>query len=261
MTGLAALVLAGSRGPDDVLARHAGVAHKCLVEVGGRPMLERVAATLRDTAGIDRIVVALEGAAPAALREGVRARVPERLTFRDAAASPSLSAGEAFADLGPPLLVTTGDHPLLTPNIVEAFVRGAQADGADVVAGVVGRDAVERVLPDTRRTYLAFKDGDVSGANLFYLARDPAAAAVAFWRRVEADRKNPLKLAAAFGPILLAAYAAKRLTLDEALSRIAPKLGCSAGVVRLDEARAAVDVDKPEDLILAERLLRTEPGT
>ena len=55
-----ALVLAGSRGPDDPVARAAGVAHKCLAPVAGVPMAVRVVQALAASPGIDRIAVALE---------------------------------------------------------------------------------------------------------------------------------------------------------------------------------------------------------
>jgi GTP:adenosylcobinamide-phosphate guanylyltransferase len=44
--GLSAIVLAGSRGPDDPVARAAGLQHKALVPVAGVPMLQRVLDTL-----------------------------------------------------------------------------------------------------------------------------------------------------------------------------------------------------------------------
>ncbi|MET0366202.1 MAG: NTP transferase domain-containing protein, partial [Sphingobium sp.] len=51
-----ALILAGSRGDDDPVAVHAGVADKALVEIGGRTMLVRVVEALR-AAGAAKIYV------------------------------------------------------------------------------------------------------------------------------------------------------------------------------------------------------------
>ena len=55
-----ALVLAGSRGPDDPVARAGGVAHKCLVPVAGVPMAVRVVETLAACPSVGRIALALE---------------------------------------------------------------------------------------------------------------------------------------------------------------------------------------------------------
>ena len=41
-----ALVLAADRGAGDPVSRTAGVAHKCLAPVAGKPMVERVVAAL-----------------------------------------------------------------------------------------------------------------------------------------------------------------------------------------------------------------------
>ena len=212
---LPVLVLAGSRGPDDPLARHAGVAHKCLASVAGRPMLARVVATLAAMPGLGPIAVSLEAGAPAEVGHLLEATGAAPLVL-PAAASPSLSVMAALDRLGAPLLVTTGDHPLLTADILGAFLAAAWARDADVVAGVVRRETIEAELPATRRTYLSFRDGDVSGANLFLLANDDARGAVAFWRRVEQERKRPWRIATAFGPRLFLAYLLRRLDLDAA---------------------------------------------
>ena len=55
-----ALVLAGSRGAGDPVARAAGVAHKCLVPVAGVPMAVRVVETLAACPSVGRIALALE---------------------------------------------------------------------------------------------------------------------------------------------------------------------------------------------------------
>jgi GTP:adenosylcobinamide-phosphate guanylyltransferase len=244
---LTALVLAGERPEGDPMARTAGVAFKALLPVAGTPMLSRVIAALRATAGIGRIAVSIPD--PAAVSDlGV-----ETLAT---AASPSLSVLAAIDRLPTPLLVTTADHALLTPEIVARFVASAAAArDADLVAGVVERAAVEAVVPETRRTYWQFRDGSFSGANLYYLRTAQARAAVEFWRRVESDRKRPWRIAQAFGPGLLISYLVGRLTLDQAMQRASVRLGCRVQAVSLPFGEAAIDVDKPTDLALVERLL------
>ena len=49
-----------------------------------------------------------------------------------------------------------------------------------------------------RRTWLRFADGQWSGCNLFLLQSRRAQAAIATWSAVEADRKRPWRIAAAF---------------------------------------------------------------
>ena len=77
-----------------------------------------------------------------------------------------------------------------------------------------------------------------------------------FWRRVESQRKRPWRFARAFGPRALLAYLFGRLTLDDAMREASRILGVRAAAVDLPFAEAAIDVDKPADLTLAEDILR-----
>lgn len=245
---LAALVLAGQRPEGDPMAEAAGIRLKAFLPVAGRPMLERVIEALRLSPGVGQVTVSIPDPATLASRD-VQAVKTE--------ATPSLSVLAAIDRLPSPLLVTTADHALLTPEMVERFVAGARALGdADLVVGLVERATIEAVEHEARRTYWRFRDGAYSGANLFYLKNPRARAAVAFWRRVEADRKKPWKIVQAFGLGLLLGYLLGRLTLDQATVQASSRLGCRVRALPLPFGEAAIDVDKPADLAVVERLLR-----
>ncbi|MEZ5865622.1 MAG: nucleotidyltransferase family protein [Geminicoccaceae bacterium] len=248
MTGdIAALVLAGQRPEGDPMAAAAGIALKAFLPVAGRPMLERVLDALKGVPAIGRIAVSIPD--PGALA----GRNVEALAT---AASPSLSVLAALGHLPPPVLVTTADHALLTPAIIETFLAGADRSEADLVVGVVERRQIEALVPETRRTYWRFRDGAYSGANLFHLRNEQALAAIAFWRRVESERKRPWRIVRAFGPGLLLGYLLRRHSLAEALRRASAVVGCRVAALALPFGEAAIDVDKPADLVLVERLLR-----
>ncbi|MBK0400293.1 nucleotidyltransferase family protein [Limibaculum sp. M0105] len=242
-----ALILAGSRGAADPVAQAAGVSHKAFAELEGRTMLARVATALSAVPQVGRILVSIEPGAPA---------LPAGLERLDAAPSPARSVGAALATAAPPVLVTTADHPLLTPDMVADFIRGAEAAGADICAGVATRPVVEAAGNPARRTYLRFRDAEVSGCNLFALRTPRAEAAVRFWQRLETERKKPWRMALAIGPLTLASYAAGLLTMAGAAGAIGRAAGCSAALVTLDHPDAAHDVDKPADLVFAETRLR-----
>ncbi len=257
-TAIPALVLAGDRrGEADPVAARAGVRHKCLAPVAGIPMLCRVVENLAAVPRIGTIHIALPDPAlledTPCLRRWLRA---ERILAADCAASVSESVTDTFARTGPPLLVTTADHPLLTVVMIEAFLDLAAREPAALVAALVAEETIRTVLPTTRRTFLRFRDGAFSGANLFLLAGGGAAAVLAFWRRVERERKHPWRIARALGPGLLLAYLFRRLTLETAMERASDRIGGKARAVVLPFAEAAVDVDRPADLELVERLLR-----
>jgi hypothetical protein len=171
------------------------------------------------------------------------------------AASLSASVAAAFALGGPPLLVTTADHALLDPAIVGHFLAGAERAGADIAVGLASAAVIGAAYPETSRTYIRFRDGGYSGANLFLLRTAAAEAGIAFWRRIERDRKAPWRLARAFGPLLLCAYLLRLATLAQAMRLVSRRLGVTAVAVAMPMAEAAIDVDKPADLDLVERIL------
>jgi len=237
------------------MALHAGVSHKAMIPVGGVPMLLRVVRTLLETPCVGRIVISIER--PDLVRDHAELGLllaGGRIEVMEAAGSPSRSVGLALDQLGTPLLVTTADHALLRPEWLEHFWRHVPP-GADVAAGLARAEVVQRDVPGTQRTYLRFADGAFSGCNMFAFRTPAARALVETWQRVERERKKPWKLVALLGPWSVLRFLLGRLTLADALTRLARITGAKGAVVEMPFGRAAVDVDKPADLELAERLL------
>lgn len=253
-----ALVLAGQRAEGDPLAAYSPNGHKCCLSVGGRPMIERVTAALVAAGAIADIAISVGDPSVLDAVPGFDALIRKgRLRVVQSEETPATSVlrflEEGQADL--PLLVTTADHALLAPGMVQSFIRGADASGADVAAGLVSKRTIEKRFPGSRRTYLRFRDGGYSGANLFAFRTPESLAAARFWRRVERERKRPWRIARAFGPGLMLLYCLRVLSLDQAMLRISGPIGARAAAVVLDSAEAAIDVDKPEHLALVESLL------
>jgi len=235
-----ALVLAGSRPGGDPLARELGVTHKALIEVGGKPLLTRVFAALRE-ANCARIVVCCE---PGPVEDCARALGAEVIP---PAAGPSGSVLRALDTCGTPMLVTTADHALLRAEWVEELTAAAPVD-CDLAVMMAERARIEAAMPGSRRTYLRFADGHWSGCNLFLLRTPAARGAVEEWTRVEADRKRPWRIVARLGLGLLVSYALGRLSLAEGLARLGRSIGVRAALVPASNGLAAVDVDTPRDL-------------
>ncbi len=255
-----ALVLAGQRARGEPVAEAAGLSHKCLVPVGGVPMLVRVITALDASDAVDHIAVSIED--PDLLQT-----LPElsallaagRLLAVTSAGTPSLSALAAAERLGNsiPLLITTADHPLLTGAMVDDFLNASVRSGADMTAGLTPGAALLAAYPQAKRTFLKFRDGPYTGSNLFAVLTDDGLEALRFWRRVEQERKRPWRIARAFGLRSLLAYLLGRLTLDETMIRASKSIGARVRAVRTPLAEAGIDVDKPEDLILVEAILRS----
>lgn len=249
------LVLAGSRGGVDAVARTAGVESKVFAPVAGVPMLERVVATLRQALPQAPITVAMgpsEWPDSRALID--RLRHGGDLEVMVPAASPARTVAAALPDDGRALLVVTADHALLTTAMVHHFLAAIPADTNAAVA-VATRATIAAAYPDTRRTYWRFSDRHVSGCNLFLLAGGDALGVVEFWMALERDRKRPWAMVRRLGPLTLARFALGMLRLDQALTRLGRRTGARLAAVDMPFAEAAMDVDRSSDLVLASRIL------
>ena len=105
------------------------------------------------------------------------------------------------------------------------FLAAADVTAADVAVGLASAAVIAAAYPETRRTYIRFRDGGYSGANLFLLRTAAAQRGIEFWRRIERDRKAPWRLARAFGPVLLGAYLLRAATLNQAMRLVSRRLG------------------------------------
>jgi len=250
-----AIVLAGRRPGENGFAASHGVASKALIRAGGEPMLGRVARALLDSASIGRIVVLAQEADTLLTGElGWMAEEPRISTAQSGdgiSASVGRLAGTPAAPY--PVLVTTADHALLRPEMVEAFIAGAA--GVDVAFAMVERKTVEQAHPDTKRTWIKAANGHFSGANLFALLTPQSTRGTDFWARAEKDRKRTLKLLSFLGLGIFLRAVTRTISLEAAAERAGRKAGFRLKPVLLPFAEAAIDVDKQADLDLAERIL------
>ena len=254
-----ALVLAGERPGGDAVAAAAGVTVKAFAPLAGREMVLRVLDALEQSGTVSHITLcgprrdALPGCPE--LLDRIEGGM---LTRVESAASPSLSAMSGLSTIPhtAPVLLTTADHALLTPEMVRHFCDEALATKADAIAGLVDFRRVATAMPGTRRTVLRFRDAGYCGCNLYAFLSPAGREVVAFWRRGEENRKKPWRMVAGLlGPVTALSYAAGRLSLDDALDILSRRLEVVARAVVLPFPEAAVDVDTPADLELARRLL------
>lgn len=251
MTGLTAIVLAGSRPGKDAFAQSHGTDLKALIPVAGEAMVRRPVAALLASDRIARVHVLAQQP------DRIAAVLPADSRLAVASSGETIAATLEAVCSDPatqwPLLLTTADHALLDPAMIDDFCNGA-AD-ADIAIAVVERRALVARLPATRRTWIAFRGGAYSAANLFLLRSPKVAPAVTLWRSVEQDRKKGWRLLMTAGPALFLGSILRLLTLDQALRRIGGKLGLDVRAVAMANPLAAVDVDKPDDHALVEAIL------
>ncbi|MFU8878413.1 MAG: NTP transferase domain-containing protein [Wenzhouxiangellaceae bacterium] len=258
--GLTALVLAASRkGAEDPVAAHAGTTHKCLVEVDGTAMIQRVIQVLIDSGLCRHILISIES-------EDILRQVPKVAQWLDAgrielAPSASNLADSILslrdrADPPVPLLITTADNALHTGPIVTHFIERSLAGDADITIGVTREDTVRAAFPDDKIGFFRFREGGYSFCNLFMLRSDRAMETAEVFRSGGQFRKRPWRILGAFGVINLLLYRFRLTTLAASLGRIGRNFGVRIAPVEVPWAHAPIDVDNPDSLAFSERLLR-----
>ncbi|WP_033073980.1 nucleotidyltransferase family protein [Sphingopyxis sp. MWB1] len=245
-----AIILAGSRPGPDPLLSGSGAATKALLRVAGAPMIVHVVRALRAAPEIGAIHILAQDSAALAAEPGLADFAD--LHFATSGAGISASLAAALPDNDDPLLVTTADNVLLTPAMVAEFLT--RAADSDVAVAMVERDVLLARYPQSRRTWLKFRGGWWSGANLFRLRGRRVLPLLDFWGRIERDRKKGLKIVAAFGPWLLLGALFRLFTIQQGVARAGRRFGLDARVVPMRAPEACIDADKPSDIELIERI-------
>jgi len=244
--------MAGSRDTGDPLARASGVPFKALTPIDGIAMLARVLHTLRSTSSVTRIVVCGLSAADAGDLNDAHGDDGPEIEFASGDRTPGASAARTIETLGlePPILITTADHPLLTPNTLQAFCE--RAITADVTFGLVPAGLVQDAFPGIRRTAYKFRDGGFCGCNLYALLTPAGCEAPTLWASVEAHRKRPWRLIGMLGYGTMARFFLGRLALADLTGLFFAQTGLRVRPVLLSDPAAGFDVDTAEQRSVAE---------
>ncbi|MCP5396645.1 MAG: NTP transferase domain-containing protein [Sphingomonadaceae bacterium] len=251
MRSFTTIVLAGSRPGPDPLTAGTGLSSKALLPIAGIPMLAYVLRSLAATPQVGRIIVMAQDVEALANNPAIAAAA--KVEWRVSRGSIADAIHGLLADTDGPLLVTSADNVLLTPAIAEQFV--AATSGCDLAIGMVERERVRSAGHSTKRTWLAFRGGKWSGANLFWLGGSQVDPFVSFWSAVEQDRKKGLKIIGAFGPGLLLGAVLRLMDIHTFARRAGQRFGLDARIVSLDAPEACIDADKPADLPVIETIL------
>lgn len=259
---ITAILLAGSRPTPDPLAVAAGVAIKPLVPVAGEPMINHPARTLLAHPAVGQVIILTQSAEPFAADPATAWLLTHpRVRFEQSGSgiASSLLALLERGDVPFPILLTTADHVLLDSAMLDQFT--AEAAGADIAVAMVERATLLARYPRSRRTWLKFRDGWWSGANIFWFGSDRARPVIALWQEVEQDRKKGWKIVSAFGPIALIGTLLRILTLRGGITRIGRRFGLVARLVAMEKAEACIDADKVDDVVLIERIVAARIST
>jgi GTP:adenosylcobinamide-phosphate guanylyltransferase len=247
------VILAAQRdGRLDPLAAEAGVTHKCLVPIGGRPLLAHVLAALAEVEGIHGIRIAVEAGAEEMLAPVAAASgLPVRFTAAaDTLPDSIYAAAEGAAG---PFVITTADNVLLSAAAVRQVAERLAA-GDDGVVALARKENVLAAHPQGQRRFYRFRDGAFSNCNLYGLSQRGLALAESF-REGGQFAKNPMRIGRAFGFLNLLLLRYGLATLDRATRRMSRRFGASISAVVLEDGAHAIDVDNRRTYDIAALLL------
>lgn len=252
--GFCAVILAAQRaGTVDPLAQGAGLSHKCVVPIGGAPMIAHVARALASTPGIARLRIVVEPDMHGPLAE-VLAGLSTAVEYVTAADNLADSVFAAAQGVRGPIIVTTADNVLLSPAAVFQMVKAVQR-GDDVAIAMATEQSVKAAHPDGQRRFYRFRDDAYSNCNLYAFAGSDALRAAESFRSGGQFAKKKSRLIGAVGLVNVALMALGRLSLAEALARLGRRFGLRIVPVVLADGRHAIDVDNERTYRVAATLM------
>jgi hypothetical protein len=157
--------------------------------------------------------------------------------------------GDEFA------LLVTADIPFLTPEAVDDYVQASWAANVDCVYAAIPEDACRRSFPELVRTYLRTPEGSFTGGNIVFQRVTAFAKQGPILREARERRKNPAYLVRLIGPGNVLRFATRTLTLDHIGAAASRLLKVQCKVLSTPWAELGSDIDKPEDLVIARRML------
>ncbi len=264
-TKYSGLVLAAKRpGIHDPLAQAAGVTHKCMAPINGRPMLERVIEAVLLSGRCKHVYVSIDD--PQVLQsnkkivgwlaDGSVSTVSARSTLTDSV----LAAAEQISDRDWPVMITTGDNALHTPEIVRDFIDGAESNGADVSCGITREEVVVATLPEAAKAFHRLKDGGFSSCNLYSLKDRDALKAVEVFRGGGQFGKRHRRILKAFGLVSFLLYKLKLITIDGMVRRVGKGFGVKVAAVFLPYDFGPIDVDDQNSFDISEKIVKKREG-
>ncbi|MGB5077326.1 MAG: nucleotidyltransferase family protein [Sphingorhabdus sp.] len=255
------LVLAGKRdGKLDPMAAEAGVSHKCRVPICGKALLQWVLEAAIPAFPDTRVLISIHDRQVIADLPGVvELEASGRLMICQAQVGIVESVEYAMreaGDLAWPLVITTADNVLVTPELIRDLHAEAMAGEGDAVVVLATREAIQAAHPEGQRRFYEFSDAAISNCNLFWLRNASALKAAEAFRQGGQFIKTKGRIAKAFGLVNLVRFRLGWWKLDTAFRAISRALKTRVVPYMAADGAYAVDVDNPRTYAIAEILLK-----
>lgn len=250
---LAVVILTGGREGHQALLAGTSLTSKVLLPVAGKPMAQWVMEAVAGLSPTPRLYVSAQDPAILALP------TPLPFTALPVASGAVASLLGALACLDPEqtdaVVFISGDHPLLTREMIAYFIAEAQRRDLTMGVAVVERQRVRQRYPQSQRSYIHLKRGAYSGGNLIYIDKRRFDADPRLLELVDGNRKKPWKSLLSLEPWLVVRALLRQMTIHELAQHFSRHAHCPTGVIEMPWAECCMDVDKPSDKTMAEAIL------
>jgi GTP:adenosylcobinamide-phosphate guanylyltransferase len=233
------------------LAEMGGTHLRALINVGGRPMVERVLTALRGSRRTKRIAVV----APREVQQRMERGLADLTVTAGATFIENVMLGLNALGGDGHILFAHADAPLVTSAAIDDFLDRAEPLNPNLAWAIVPKEDVERRFPHGHRTYAHLREGTFAGTNVVLVDASFVAKHEALVRQFYQHRKNPLRLAGMLGPAFVLRLLTGTATIAQLEQRVGRVIGGDVRAVVSHHPELAFDVDKPEDLETISELL------
>jgi GTP:adenosylcobinamide-phosphate guanylyltransferase len=219
---------------------------KALLDIAGKPMIQWVLDALCAAETIGHIIVVGLAEDSGLVCSKIGGYLPNQGSMLN-----NIKAGvEKVMELNSAahhVLLVSSDIPAITGVMVDWVVNTTMQTDEDIYYNVISRSTMEARYPGSNRTFTRFKDIELCGGDM-NVARTTLTTNDAFWEKVIAARKSPLKQASLVGFDTLILLLLHAITLEGAVKKVTKRIGLTGSAIVCPYAEVGMDVDKPHQL-------------
>ena len=254
-----AIVLGGGLlTAEDPLNESAPNGHRSLIPIGDKPMAQWVMDALTNTEAVQSITVM--GLTP---ESGLHSTKPLDFLPDSGDLYDNIKVGVLHAaDILPEhdkVILASSDIPAIQPEMVDWLADQIPHNPeALIYYNLIQKETMEQRFPQAGRSYVRCKDISVCGGDLNLIDKRLFTVERPIWKKLAANRKHPLRQAGLLGLDNLLLVAFHLVTLDRAVKRICNRLSLKAAALRCPYAEMAMDADKPHQLEILRKDLKSQ---
>ena len=238
------------------------VDNKALFEIAGKKILHYICDVLNEAENIGNIFIAglskediefdypvtyLELSKESSVVDKVFTWVNEYLLKRDKPETP--------------VLIVNGDIPTISKESINWIAEKVSESTATFQYTVVGQEDMDRVFPNSRRSFTKFKDGAICGGDVVGIAPVDILKHADTWQKLVGRRKSFIRQVIFVAPFKVFKIMLGRATLDDAVHIAEKALKMRFNLMKVPYPEIAMDIDKPHQFDIVEKHLSQKRRT